>query len=297
MGRKASAFCPGHITAFFEICENEDVLKKGSRGAGLCLSKGVVTHIEVDEAAELEVSIRIDGERAEDSVTELAVRKMLGDEKFKVTIESENQLPVSQGFGLSGAGALSSVVALADALRSFRPRGDLIRIAHAAEVESKTGLGDIYPQALGGLTIRRSPGAPPFGRITKYRVEQEVVLCVVGEELKTKDVLLNEEVVGRICRVGGELVDSFALEPTMERLFSLSKDFALRTELASEKIARAMEESERFGLAGMSMLGNSVFAFGDTENLAGTLKKFGTIIRCQVENSGVRVLKRSEERP
>ncbi|MFQ5883794.1 MAG: pantoate kinase [Thermoplasmata archaeon] len=290
MGSKASAFCPGHVTAFFEICENEDILKKGSRGAGLCLSKGVITRVEVEAAEKLDIIVKLDGNRTEDSVTELALRKMLDNEKLRIMVESENQLPVSQGFGMSGAGSLSSVTALNKALGSSRSMVEQMQIAHTAEVESGTGLGDVHPQALGGMDIRRRPGAPPFGEIEKQAVEEELVLCVLGEKIRTKDLLQDEETVQRINRFGSDCIESIVQTPTLERLFSLGRDFSIKSGLASERIVKAIEECEAYGSAGMSMLGNSVFAIGDTDNLAKTLERYGIVIECRVENLGVRAI-------
>ncbi|TET89163.1 MAG: hypothetical protein E3J35_11530 [Methanomassiliicoccales archaeon] len=290
MGSKASAFCPGHITAFFEICENEDILKKGSRGAGLCLSRGVIAQVEVERAENLNITVNIDGSRIEDSVTELAIRRMLEDEKLRVTVESENQLPVSQGFGMSGAGALSSVVALNEAVGSSRTIEELVQIAHAAEVRSRTGFGDVYPQTLGGMDIRKRPGAPPFGEIEKHVVERELVLCVLGKKMRTKDLLQDEETVQRINRFGSDCIESIVQTPTLERLFSLGRDFSIKSGLASERIVKAIEDCEAYGSAGMSMLGNSVFAIGDTDNLAKTLERYGIVIECRVENLGVRAI-------
>lgn len=290
MGSKASAFCPGHITAFFEICEDEDILRTGSRGAGLCLSKGVITRVEVEEADDPDVIVDIDGNRTEGSVTELAIRRVLEDEKLRIAVLSENQLPISQGFGMSGAGALSSVVALSKALGSSLSMEEQIQIAHAAEVESGTGFGDVYPQALGGMDVRTRPGAPPFGEIDKRPMEEELVLCILGEEMRTRDVLRDEETVQRINRFGSECIESIKQAPTLERLFSLGKSFAVDTGLATEKIVEAIEECEAYGSAGMSMLGNSIFAFGDTGSLARTLETFGVVIKCKVEDLGVRII-------
>jgi pantoate kinase len=153
MASKSTAFCPGHITAFFEVVEDEDVLRKGSRGAGLCLSKGIMTSVEVSDSERQEISVYIDRVLLDDTVTELAVRKWMGDRKLSVVIDSKNELPVSQGFGMSGAGALSTIVALADATRSDQSSEELVRIAHIAEVESLTGLGDVYPQSMGPVPL------------------------------------------------------------------------------------------------------------------------------------------------
>ncbi len=290
MASESTAFCPGHITAFFEVCEDVDLARKGSRGAGLCLSKGVVSTARVLGSGDQEVTIYIDGRLTNDSVTELAVRKWLGSQQLKIEVEGVNQLPVSQGFGISGAGALSALVALADATQSGDSIEDLVRTAHIAEVEYLTGLGDVYPQAIGGLVIRELPGAPPYGKLRKIEINNEVVLCVLGGELETRQVLKNGRAVKRINKSGKARVDSYISNPDLERLFMLGQEFAKETNLASEVILKAIESCKHYGHAGMSMLGNSVFACGETEDLANTLRGFGKVIRCEVDNRGARTI-------
>lgn len=290
MASESTAFCPGHITAFFEICDDSDVVKKGSRGAGLCLTKGVVSTVNVSHSREQEISIYLDGRLRDDTVTELAVRKWLGNQQLKVEVESVNQLPVSQGFGMSGAGALSAIIALDDAAGSGQSIEDMVRTAHIAEVESLTGLGDVYPQAMGGLVIRELPGAPPYGKLKTIEIDQEIVLCVLGGELETREILQDRKAVKRINRSGKTCVDSYISNPDLERLFILSEEFAKETELASDRIADAIESCEDLGYAGMSMLGNSVFAAGETEHLVNVLKRYGKVIRCEVDNRGTRII-------
>lgn len=290
MASKSTAFCPGHITAFFEIIDDPDILKKGSRGVGLCLSKGVVSTVEVSDSSDQEVSVYVEHRLVENSVTELAARKWLGGRKLEVTVDTMNELPVSQGFGMSGAGALSAVIALADATESGQTTEDLVRIAHIAEVESLTGLGDVYPQATGGLVVRESPGAPPYGKVKKTEIEQDVVLCILGGDRDTREILQDRRAVEKINRSGRELVDSFISNPDLERLFILSEDFAKDAGLATEKILEAIGSCAEYGYAGMSMLGNSVFASGETEILESVLKRFGKVIRCEVDNRGARTI-------
>jgi pantoate kinase len=53
-----------------------------------------------------------------------------------------------------------------------------------------------------------------------------------------------------------------------------------------------MAAASEFGVASMSMLGNSVFAAGDTDNLERTLSDFGKTCRCSVDVEGPRVIHR-----
>src|SRR6266571_5386640 len=158
MVSEGEAFCPGHVTAFFDVVEDPDARKKGSRGAGLCLGLGVHTVARVREAPRPSIDILVNGRRDTADVTRKVAEKILGGGSQEVKILSESPLPVSQGFGVSAAAALSTALALDDALGRGTPRAELVAIAHETEVECGTGLGDVVPASLGGMDLRWKPG-------------------------------------------------------------------------------------------------------------------------------------------
>src|SRR3990172_3641163 len=161
MASQGEAFAPGHVTAFFVGYDDPDPMKKGSRGAGLCTTLGVHTVARVRAARAQSIEVYINDERAKAGTSERAAKLLLGDGEYEVMLLQKMQLPVSHGFGMSGAGALSTVLALDEALGSIRPWEELVGIAHRADVESFTGLGDVMPQAMGGMDLRMTPGGPP----------------------------------------------------------------------------------------------------------------------------------------
>ena len=60
--KRIRAFSPGHITGFFQICDDsESPLEKGSRGAGVSVSKGVTTTVEIAPANNSTLQIIING--------------------------------------------------------------------------------------------------------------------------------------------------------------------------------------------------------------------------------------------
>src|SRR3989442_264832 len=99
MVSEGEAFCPGHVTAFFEVHEDPDPRKKGSRGAGLCLSLGVRTVARVRDDARPAIDIIVNGRRQKAEVTQRVAQKVLGGRSCEVKILCETTLPVSQGFG------------------------------------------------------------------------------------------------------------------------------------------------------------------------------------------------------
>src|SRR3989442_15102841 len=169
-----------HITAFFEVHEDSDPRKKGSRGAGLCLSLGVRTVARVRDEARASIDIIVNGRRQKADVTQRVAQKVLGARPCEVKILSETSLPVSQGFGVSAAAALSTALALDDALGTKMPRDELVAIAHETEVECGTGLGDVVPASMGGMDLRLIAGAPGHAEVRKFPVEVDLLLAVIG---------------------------------------------------------------------------------------------------------------------
>jgi len=231
MVSEGEAFCPGHVTAFFEVHDDPDPRKKGSRGAGLCLNLGVHTIARVRDDARSSIDVIVNGRRQRAEVTQGVAQKVLGGRSCEVKILSETNLPVSQGFGVSAAAALSTALALDIALGSKVPRDELVAIAHETEVECGTGLGDVVPASLGGMDLRLKPGAPAHAEVRTFPVEADLLLAVIGPEMPTKAVLRDPRKVAAINRIGGALVDEFSRGPTLERLFELGARFAEGTGL------------------------------------------------------------------
>lgn len=287
MADRGRAFCPGHLTGFFEVHREEDPLRTGSRGAGLCLDRGVETAVTVEGASETSVRVELNGESAEAETTERAVRLFL-EEPLAVTVRSEVQLPVGQGLGMSGAGALSTLLALNEALGGPRRREEVVALAHRAEVEAFTGLGDVVPQSLGGMDLRERPGAPPHARVHRIPVRAEVVLCVLGAPTYTKAVLNNPMVVSSVNSVGKRCVERFLPRRDLETFIRLSWLFARQTLLATTEIQAAVLRAELHGQASMCQLGNAVFAIGKTGKLQEALAEFGEVFVVGVDNDGAR---------
>jgi pantoate kinase len=80
------AFCPGHITAFFEFVDADEPIRKGSRGAGFCISRGVVTGARTRPAKEQSIQIRINGEVADAETTELVARMLAGSKPMDIKL-------------------------------------------------------------------------------------------------------------------------------------------------------------------------------------------------------------------
>jgi len=280
----AKAFCPGHITGFFQICEAADPLSAGSRGAGMCISLGATSKIWVSHSQMQAIDVLIDGKKSRAEVTRMALRQLLGRDKLKVEVSTNLDLPQSQGFGMSAAGSLSASLALAEVLG--RKEEEAFEAAHTAEIVCRSGLGDVSAIHRGGITIRKRPGLPPIGEVVRIDGTPEVVLAVVGKRLLTKSVLSDTARRRAINKNGSKRVDEISENPTIEKLMELSASFAFESGLASKRILGAMDAASKLGMASMSMLGSSVFAIGDKKGLATVLSDYGPVWVCRVDVKG-----------
>ncbi|UCF49532.1 MAG: hypothetical protein JSU91_07225, partial [Thermoplasmatales archaeon] len=247
-----------------------------------------VSEVLVKNSTTQEMDIYINNRRSSAPVIRLALKYLLGENPLNVVVKTKYEIPVGQGFGMSAAGALSASYALAKIIGISS--NDAIRASHFAEVQLKTGLGDVLASSFGGIEIRKSAGLPPWGVIEHIPGNGELVLCVIGKKLDTKKILEDTNKATKIVDYGKYCTKKILQKPSVDNLFTLSQAFTENTNLADEKILSAIKSASKFGLASMCMLGNSVFAMGKTDELCNALSSFGKIFLCSVDEIGARVL-------
>jgi pantoate kinase len=280
--REASAFCPGHITGFFQICdEPEDLLLKGSKGAGVCLSKGIRTTVQLESAARKSLRVKINGCPTDSAVvSEYVTKTMLSRAKgnYRVAVDHRVEVPVGVGMGTSGAGALSLAMALNEALGLNLSREEVGQVAHIADAECRTGLGTVIAEAYGGMEIRVKPGAPGIGEVVKVPLRGEyVVVCLPFGSISTRTILTDEVYRKRINELGDLFVKELLPKPTPEEFMRLSRSFAEHVGLITERVRAVLKEADEAGLpCSMPMFGETVFSLlkrGDAENLLEIFKR------------------------
>jgi pantoate kinase len=289
MSESRSAFCPGHVTAFFEICDQSDnPLERGSRGAGLSLTLGARSAVSAYESADQSIKVRIDGIESQARTTRNAISFLIGDKSLKVEVNTALDLPVEQGFAMSAAGSLSASLALCSLLNL--PVQKAYEAAHIAEVKNKTGLGDVAGIFAGAAEIRLEPGLSPFGVVERIEASSPVVLAVVGKPIKTNDILTDPVKRRKISDSGKKCILEFAEHRTLEHMFALGMEFLEDSELFSKEVLEAMVIADQHGMATMAMLGNSLFGIGDTPEMAEALRPLGQVFICEIDQKGPRLL-------
>ena len=244
-----SAFCPGHLTCFFRPVLTADVMSTGSEGVGIKLSRGTVVH--VDERTDGSMKVTMDGASSEAKVTVRTVRTLCDDRGFDITVE--NQLPVSQGFGMSAAGAIAAGLCVCDIIDC--DGNEAYRAAHMADIDELGGMGDVSAlTAAGPISIRMKAGLPPRGEVVSKDFGDNLTLIVIGGSLETKKILADGDAVKRISSAGGAAMRTYLAEG---RLFGASRHFSSTAGLESPELRDALLKLG--GDAAMCMLGNSVF--------------------------------------
>ena len=251
-----TAFCPGHVSCVFQPVTSFDAMCTGSRGIGIRLNKGATATVE--ERDDGVVNIYLDGTQEIAHITRMVAENLAPGRGFDIRIE--NDLPVSQGFGMSAAGALAAGLCIAD--MTGRSRSDAFKAAHAAEVMGGGGLGDVAAIVAGGdIPVRTVAGFPPFGRVENadFTIDH-LTLVVIGGELRTDSVLGDPFTLKKVREAAVESMDSFIMDPSYENLFDVSNAFSSKSGLESPAVRRAIGCLMGAGhRAGMCKLGNSLF--------------------------------------
>lgn len=284
---RAEAFSPGHITGFFQICEHEDPIRTGSRGAGICINRGATSHLHV-KRGKGRIRVKINGKEDPAPVTKQALAALMEEPDLDISVETHLDLPVCQGFGMSAAGALSAALALADILG--RDRNDALEAVHVAEILHRSGLGDVAGISTGGVGIRIREGIPPSGKVMKITQDLELIIAVVGPSIPTRSILSDMDLRRRINSAGSELLKELLASPSLANFFRVSREFTERTGLMTREVELALSMVDNAGPASMVMLGNSIFLTGDLETAHRELAVFDTVHRVRTDWMGPRVL-------
>jgi len=302
--KQAKAFAPSHITGFFQIFDQQkDALHKGSRGAGVSLSRGIETVVKVQKARENSVHVRINNSvsgsaQVSRHVVSIFLSRFEELGGFQIDVEHHVEVPIGAGFGTSGAAALSLALALNEVFGLSMSRTQVAQLAHVAEVECKTGLGTVIAEAFGGLEIRVEAGAPGVGKIECVPVPKDVaVACLVFGPLSTREYLADESIRTRINDFDGEMIDRLVENPTTESFMRISREFAEHVGLITDRVREVLDSTDKTGVVcSMPMFGESVFTLAEPEKLELVLEVFRRqasneeIIISKIDSKGARLL-------
>ncbi|HEX7467897.1 MAG TPA: pantoate kinase, partial [Methanobacterium sp.] len=246
---KCSVFAPSHITGFFEIIDHEEPLKRGSCGAGVAMDKGVITTLQIidkDFNNSPNVDVRINGQKdfKNSSITfktlelmerDLNISKLL--EERAIIVDHEVEVPIGAGYGISAACALGTALATAKILEMDITFNRAAAMAHLAEIEMKSGLGDVIAEVNGGITFRLKEGAPGIAVTDKMILDEDLfVLSKSLGGIPTSEIIGDPIHKNRINKTGRNMLDELLKNPDPKTFLKLSKRFAIETGLLNSEV-------------------------------------------------------------
>jgi len=291
--KTAKAFAPAAISSFFEIHDTEgnkpiiDLEKVGARGGGFGLQKGVLTKVTIREADKSSsINVFINSKPALEAKTTRKVIEILLREKnakYDVTVEHQIEVPIGTGFGTSAGGALTTGLALKEALDLPLTYNQIGKIAHVAEIECQTGLGTVSSLTFtGGCVLVVEPGAPGICQIDRIPITSDymVVAGFFKSNIPKKTVLTDPEKKQVINRYGKKTLEAILAEPSLENFLDCCWKFSEKTGLATENVRQLVKLAKKAGAVGaaQNMIGEAVHALVLKENANQVAEAFKQVL-------------------
>lgn len=261
------AFAPANISCIFRIYEHKNPRWMGSYGFGFTINEGVV--VEASKAKRNEV---VFNNHSINFPTVTSVINKLAKQKIRVHIKSK--LPLGCGFGLSGASALATAYAVNKLFELKKAKKELGVIAHTAEVENKTGLGDVVNQFYGGFCVKLKPSS--HFEVEKLHFNDVNAYCRYFSKISTKSIITDSKIKDKINNAAEDSLNKIKQLAKQNKdiqfkdIIKISKNFAVNSGLLKDK--RTIETikiiENKQGNASMIMLGNSVFSDKNFEGAA-----------------------------
>ncbi|MDR2544621.1 MAG: GHMP kinase [Methanobrevibacter sp.] len=284
-------FVPSHISCFFSIYNDIDILKSGSCGAGILIDKGVTT--EVKKSSNDEINIKVNGKNQGNHLIIKETAEFIRN-NFQIVegiaITQNIEVPMGSGFGTSASSAIGVAIAINDLFNLNVDMVSLYQMAHMMEVKLGTGLGDVIAESSKGIVIRKKPGAPRFGEIINIVFDDLFVITKVFSKLNTKSIIQNPQIAKIINDLGVMATKEFLKDMSIDNLLRLSFKFAKKSSLMSTEVSDLVNELNEYTLgSSMAMLGNTVFALSRTpeDDLENIDNSEGFLIS-RVDNQGIK---------
>jgi pantoate kinase len=206
------------------------------------------------------------------------------------------------GFGTSAGGALTTGLAIKDALDLPLTYNQIGKIAHVAEIECLTGLGTVSSLAFsGGCVLVVEPGAPGVCQIDRIPISPEYML-VAGfckSNIPKKSILSSPEKKREINNYGKKTLEAILNEPSLENFLDCCWEFSQKAGFATQNIHQLVSAAKKAGAVGaaQNMIGEAVHAVVYEENADSVAEAFKQtlpqqqVIVSKIDFQGARLIK------
>lgn len=254
------AWAPGHATLFFAVPKKyEKAIEMGSIGGGINVEKGVITAVKKNPIMEVYWNdLPINGKVTLSSV-QLFNEKFGIKQNYKVSHLSD--IPIGYGLSTSGAGAISTLLALNNLMSCGASDEELFQLAHLAEIKHHTGLGSVVGQITPGIELRLTQGGPGICDTQSIKVSDTIILIFHGP-LDTSSIITSDKKMKQVTQAGiiaTKKAKNISSNYT-ESYINIGNEFTRTCGLVSETINRYMKELHKIGEdnCAMAMIGETL---------------------------------------
>ena len=310
MRKTAKAFAPGAISSFFEIHDTDngqpitDLTRIGAIGGGFGLEKGTHTTVTAEEAKENNLNVTINQQSIHAKTTKQVIETLLSktDKKYNVKVEHQIEVPIGMGFGTSAGGALTTGLALKEALALPLTYNQIGQAAHTSEIQCQTGLGTVSSLNFGGgLILVTKPGAPGICQTDRIPISPDYMI-VVGfypSHIPKKPLLSSQEKKLEINRHGKRALEAILSEPSLENFLGQCWEFAQKAGFANENMCQLVKAAKKAGAVGaaQNMIGEAIHAVVQEENANSVAEAFKRtlpqqqVLLSRIDFQGARLIK------
>ena len=221
---------PHHITSIWVPYKRRDTGKTGSRGLGLVVSPKLKMCLFKDYIPEPYTYI---GE------IEFLQNRQLNAGTRNIGVKTV--LPPGYGYSVSAA-TLIAYFLLENYFDSNKGYIESLRLAHAAEIEEKSGLGDVLAISSGkGIAYRAKEGSPGIGLVESFYIPSSITIYSIhGGRMHTVELL--NMYTNKTRKLALSLLKAFENDPGFDRFLELSREFTLKAKMhifAPDKLVEA----------------------------------------------------------
>jgi pantoate kinase len=261
----ATAFVPGHLTGFSGVDRADDPTAAGATGGGIVVSDGV--RVTVRPAEDGELTVELNGDPVEFGAVPRVLRALRVP---GARVEAETPLEPGTGFGVTGAMALGTALAANAAFGRALSADELVTVAHGAEVQAGTGLGDVVAAARGGVPLRLEPGGPAHNRVDGIPARGRIEYLTLEAPREVGAELPPPEEGDLRSGAAERALSAVVQEPTVPTFMRASRRFAREADLLTEELHETVRAVSRAGgEAAVAAGGPTVFAPGSGLSDAG----------------------------
>jgi pantoate kinase len=216
-------------------------------------------------------------------------------------VEHQVEVPIGAGFGTSAGGALTTALALKEALGLPLTFNQLGKLAHVAEIQCQTGVGTVSSLSqAGGCVLVVEPGAPGICVLDRIPITPKYRIVTGMFKTTPKTILNSPEKQRQINQHGKKTLEAILDEPSLENFLGCCWQFAQKAGFATENVRELVRLAKEAGAIGaaQNMLGEAVHAVvheGDEADVAEAFKQVlpkESVLVSQIDFQGARLVER-----